>query len=73
MADYDIIEIVTKRTIFRVKGPAPLGEVGKAIQAARMACAQAKGVPVDKLFDDAVMVAAYDQDIHVFFEEEVKQ
>lgn len=72
MADYERIEIVTKRVIYRVKGPAPLDEVGKAIQAARVECAERKGVEPNKLFGDSLMVAPFDQDIHIYFEHEVE-
>jgi len=72
MAEYDRMEILTKRVIYRVTGPIPDVELVKAIRAARMECAQIRGVPVEKLMDDAVLVETYDQDIHVFFDHEVK-
>jgi hypothetical protein len=72
MADYEKIEITTKRVIYRVKGPTPWAELGKAIQAARQDCAKVRDVPVEKLFDNDVMVQTFDQDIHVYYEVEVK-
>jgi hypothetical protein len=71
VADYERIEITTRRVIHRVRGPVPLDELGKAIQAARLECAQKKGVEPSKLYGDALMVETFDQDIHIYFDYEV--
>lgn len=73
MATYSRKETITKRVIFYVPSPSPLAEVGKAILAARTECARAKGVDVDKLYDNSVMVESFDDEIHIWYEIEEKR
>lgn len=72
MADYKRFEHVTKRVVFSVPSGSPYVEVGKAVAAARQECAQARGVEPTKLYDDDIRVKAHDEEIHVFYEIEVK-
>lgn len=72
MATYQTFEITTRRVVFAVPSPSPLAELGKAIQAARLACAKAKGRAVDELYDTDVMVASVDDQVYVYFEVEEK-
>lgn len=64
-------EIVTRRVVYSLNSPAPLGEIGKAIQVARLDCAKARSVDVDKLYDDDVMVKSSDEKIQIYYEVEV--
>ena len=69
MASYTRKEVVTRRVIFSVPSPSPLDEVGKAIQAARTECAKKKGKDPNSLMGDDIMVRAYDDEVHVYYEE----
>lgn len=72
MADYERKEILTKTVIYSIPSPTPYVEVGKAVAVARQECAEARGIDPSKLFDDDIRVRAWDEEIHVFFEVEVK-
>jgi hypothetical protein len=64
--------VTTKREIFYLTGPTPVGEVQKAIAVALVKCAEAKGVEARDLADDALMVETHDKEIHIYFEQEVE-
>jgi hypothetical protein len=65
-------EIITKRVIYSIPTNSALDEVGKAIQDARRECAELKGVAIKDLYDDDVRIASHDEEVHFYFEVEVK-
>lgn len=73
MAIYSRKEKITKRVIFFVPSPCPMVELDKAVSAACLELARIKGVDQSELYDNEVMVQAWDDEIHVYYEIEVKE
>jgi hypothetical protein len=66
-------EVITKRVIFSIPSPAPMDVLAKAIHAAQLEAAKAKGKTKETLYDDDVKIMACDDRIDIYFETEVKK
>lgn len=71
MAEYDRREVVTTRVEFRLRAPAAIGEVYKAVSAA---LAEMGHDPRGALpSDDVLMVMPWDEEIVIYFDKEVRR
>lgn len=73
VADYSRKEKVTRRVIYYLRSPAPYAEVSKAVVAAQRECEKLTGKGMDSNWDDVPMVESHDDEIHIWFEVEVKE